>query len=390
MSYVTFHTVFSVITLFLFLFFAFALLTLDKGDRTGHRLLAAFFVSLGFSYLDGACAVFGEFFYTHFPHVFYVGMSFDFLVGPLLLLYIMSRESAGFRVRPRHLLHGIPFALHLLYMTVRYHVYPAATKRALLESWAVLSYAEVVVMSVLVHLHFGVYCFFALRTLSAYRARFRTARGGAFRLSWLQTITVGFFLIWTLRFVNSMLWLQVPDLPLLQHVEVRPVIVVSVFVFACTMFVKAMRRPEVVYHEEKPRYQTAQLSAEEQQAYMEALRGYMERRKPYRDPELDLRALAEGVSLQPHLLSQVLNVCARQNFFDFVNGYRVRACQRLLVDEAHAHKNISEIMYEAGFNSKSVFNTAFKKLTGTTPSQYRKTAARAAEPRRKGEILQRQ
>ena len=390
MTYVTFHTVFSVITLFLFLFFAFALLTLEKGDRTGHRLLAAFFVSLGFSYLDGACAVFGEFFLVHFPHVFYVGMSFDFLVGPLLLLYILSRDDRDFKVRPRHLLHGIPFVLHLLYMTFSYHVHPAETKRALLESWAVLSYMEVVVMSVLIHLHFGVYCFFALRTLSAYRARFRAARGGSFRLSWLQTITIGFFLIWTLRFVNSLLWLQVPDLPLLQYVEVRPVLIVSVFVFACTMFVKAMRKPEVVYHEEKPRYQTAQLSAEAQQAHLEALRRYMEHERPYLDPALDLRTLAEGVSLQPHLLSQVLNVCVQQNFFDFVNGYRVRACQALLADEENAHKNIAEIMYESGFNSKSVFNTAFKKLTGTTPSQYRKAAVQTGEPMGNGALLHRQ
>ncbi len=380
MGYVSFYSVFSVVTTFLLLFFAFFLLTLRKGNATAHRLLAAFLTALVFSYLDGTCILFRGFFYAHFPHIFYVGTSFDFLVGPLLWLYILARRDAALRPRPVWLLHALPFALHLLFMAARFHLHPADAKREMLDTWTVMTYGEVVASSLLVHLHLGVYCVLALRSLSAYRSGLEESQAAdrPQRLSWMRTVTVGFFLIWSLRLLNSMLWLHVPELALLQHVDVRPFVVLFVFLFACVMFLKALRRPEVIYAEEKIRYQTAVLSDELKQDYLARLRAYMERERPYLNPSLDLRTLAEGAAIPQHHVSQVLNSCLRQNFFDFVNSYRVRACQALLADPRNAYKNISELMYEVGFNSKSVFNTAFKKFAGTTPSQYRASTVRSA------------
>jgi len=81
---------------------------------------------------------------------------------------------------------------------------------------------------------------------------------------------------------------------------------------------------------------------------------------------------AEKVSIPPYHLSQVINTCFNQNFFDFINSYRIKDSRRLLSEQDPDKKTIIEILYETGFNSKSVFNTAFKKHTGMTPSQFRK------------------
>jgi len=68
----------------------------------------------------------------------------------------------------------------------------------------------------------------------------------------------------------------------------------------------------------------------------------------------------------------VLNRELSQTFYEFVNAYRVDEVRARLADPAAKHLNILALGLEAGFASKSTFNQAFKKLTGQTPSTYRK------------------
>jgi len=92
--------------------------------------------------------------------------------------------------------------------------------------------------------------------------------------------------------------------------------------------------------------------------------------KPYLYSNLTVEQLARKLEVQPRELSRAINQGLGQNFFEFVSGYRVAEAKRQLGDAANTD-SILQIMYESGFNSKSVFNTAFKRATGKTPSQYR-------------------
>ncbi len=95
----------------------------------------------------------------------------------------------------------------------------------------------------------------------------------------------------------------------------------------------------------------------------------MQRQTPYRDPFFALRDLSEAAGVPPHRVSQVLNQFLGVNFFDFVNGWRIReACRRLTTDPATSVLTIAE---DVGFNSKSTFNAAFRKHAGMTPSEWR-------------------
>jgi AraC-like DNA-binding protein len=73
-------------------------------------------------------------------------------------------------------------------------------------------------------------------------------------------------------------------------------------------------------------------------------------------------------------LSVLINQNLHQHFFDFINEYRINAAKEILRNPSKKEFTILEILYEAGFNSKYSFNTAFKKHTGLTPTQFRKTA----------------
>ena len=93
--------------------------------------------------------------------------------------------------------------------------------------------------------------------------------------------------------------------------------------------------------------------------------------KPYLDSELNLIKLAEMLSASTHHLSYVINTGFGKNFFQYINEFRVEYAKKLL-KEADSKLSILGIAYESGFNSKTSFNTTFKKLTGQTPSEFKK------------------
>jgi AraC-like DNA-binding protein len=102
------------------------------------------------------------------------------------------------------------------------------------------------------------------------------------------------------------------------------------------------------------------------------LEGHMRGQRPWLEPDLTLEQLAGQLQMRPKLLSQAINEGLGQNFFEFVNTYRIEEAKRLLTDPADKKITVLEVLYEVGFNSKSSFNTVFKKQTGLTPSEFKK------------------
>ena len=109
--------------------------------------------------------------------------------------------------------------------------------------------------------------------------------------------------------------------------------------------------------------------------YLQRIQAYMESERPYLDEELGLADLARAVQVPEHHLSMVINIELDQNFFQFVNAYRVDEARRLLADPELAGDTLLSIAYRAGFQSKAAFNKVFKKFTDQTPGQYRTQAA---------------
>lgn len=91
----------------------------------------------------------------------------------------------------------------------------------------------------------------------------------------------------------------------------------------------------------------------------------------YKRQELTLAELAEEAGIHQKQLSFLINQFAGKNFFNFINEYRVREAQELLIDKDYGHLSFLGIAFEAGFNSKATFNASFKKVTGLTPRQYK-------------------
>jgi len=93
---------------------------------------------------------------------------------------------------------------------------------------------------------------------------------------------------------------------------------------------------------------------------------------PHRDTSLRIGDMADMLHVPVHVLSQIINDHFESSFTDYVNEHRVEEAKRILADPSYDCYTLVAIAHEAGFASRATFNRVFKKLTGLTPSHYRR------------------
>lgn len=120
----------------------------------------------------------------------------------------------------------------------------------------------------------------------------------------------------------------------------------------------------------KEKYAKQSIDPGAQKEYLDRLLSHMEREKPFLDEEITIRSLSEATGVPIHHLSIVINSMLEKNFSAFIAEYRVKHALALL-ESGGDDANILSIAFASGFSSKSSFNSAFKKITGKTPSEYR-------------------
>lgn len=125
----------------------------------------------------------------------------------------------------------------------------------------------------------------------------------------------------------------------------------------------------------KTKTKKALLNNDEMEMYFHRLEEFIKTKRPYLQANLTLRDLAKMIDLHPNYLSALLNDKIGKNFSGYINHFRVEAFKKMAQDPTNAHLSLLGLAYESGFNSKTAFNTFFKKETGMTPKQYLKSVA---------------
>ena len=153
----------------------------------------------------------------------------------------------------------------------------------------------------------------------------------------------------------------------------------ALFVLVCTLVFTSMRyfaNFEAVKQKKDKEPELPKKPAQEKMLnpeFAEKIDGIMRSNKPYLLADITLDILAEKLTMQAKDLSMIINRHFDNNFYEFINKYRIEEAQKMLADPQQKAKTITDIYLDVGFNSKSVFNTFFKKIVGTTPSEYRHT-----------------
>ncbi|WP_324676645.1 helix-turn-helix domain-containing protein [Hymenobacter sp. GOD-10R] len=324
----------------------------------------------------------------------------NFVISPLLYLYIRSIIEPAFRWRPRYLVLLLPAAAHALYLVPFFAQTNAWKLRTVAESFhqphpaapeAARNFWWFATYTPFYNAFYGIlgsylllYLGLQLRLLLTYQ---REQAGRPSQptpaLSWLKRLGLGFSLL-LLVYVGATTYYHFTTGYVNDTGDVWVASLISLLFYG--MSGRAISRSSLLTLQpsaEEPvpeaatprkKYEKTALSPEASGAILGRLRTLMADTNAYRNPDLSLAELAAQLHLPPHHLSQVINEQCQQNFFDFVNTYRIDDVKRQLQSPETAHLKLEEIGFTAGFNSKSAFNAAFKKHTLTTPSEFRKNA----------------
>ncbi len=123
---------------------------------------------------------------------------------------------------------------------------------------------------------------------------------------------------------------------------------------------------------QKAKYSTSTINEERMEAALDRLKCLIEEEKIYLDPDITLKKLAQRLNIHYNHLSRIINEKFGVSFNHYINRFRIEEAQKRLLDPDLEGKSILDIMYDVGFYSKSTFNSAFKRFTGCSPSQYRR------------------
>jgi len=368
-------TILTSIVVFQFVLLSFFLFTIKKGKRLSNLLLGSFLLLLAINIADGLLTYFR--FYLQFPSLALIEDSFILLYGPLVLFYSRSVIYKNFKLTARVLFHGIPFIVLFVLSLVGYHIQPSGQQQ-MIQS-AIVEHSLPVglyLMIAAIHVHIFVYLFLSWREVNIYRTKIKDILSSIYRLNldWLSFMIYSLAFLLILSFSNAI----IPLTSFKGYFDAGLVLVlVFLFFFVNAIVIKGLKHPEIFSGIDEPeviqKYRGSTLTSEERDIIQAKLITLMINEKPFLNPEITLEDLSLRLSVPSKKLSQLLNETFRQNYFDFINSYRIEEAKRLIAESNDPKITVLEIMYQAGFNSKSSFNTLFKKKTGLTPSQYKKS-----------------
>jgi AraC-like DNA-binding protein len=121
------------------------------------------------------------------------------------------------------------------------------------------------------------------------------------------------------------------------------------------------------------KYRKSSLTEEWKEKILNNIILEFETRQYFSENLASLSDLAKKIGESPHHVSQVLNEKLNKSFFELLASYRVEKAKKILSEDIDIKLTIEEISEMVGYNSKTAFNNAFKKLTGNTPSEFRKS-----------------
>lgn len=224
------------------------------------------------------------------------------------------------------------------------------------------------ICSSIVHFQILVYIIFAIIRLHQFtlQLKYSYASLDKINLTWLRILLYSYLVAWLITLIVY----------IMQWILVNPPVILSiiVFLFFLAFFniivFKALTTPEIFNNPELLiREKKRSLSESKREQYLMKLEKYVQEHKPYLSSTINLNELADMVDIPPRSLSEVLNDSLNQNFFDFINTYRINEAEQLLTNSKDISITVSEILYDVGFNSKSAFYSAFKKYKGYSPAQ---------------------
>ncbi|RIV25312.1 AraC family transcriptional regulator [Fibrisoma montanum] len=303
----------------------------------------------------------------HYPHLYKTSSGVFLLFGPLVYLYVWYALQSQTSFQWKHLVHFLPW-LGLMAVVLPILVQSAAVKQQMIltesQQHGLLPANPYFLISDVLMTGLLMYYGYRMRQFARHTTRDQAAV--------LNRILIFF----TVFAVSTIIYrvgvtLGMGYYNLFGHTT-RVLFTLAVYALAYTAF----QYPDGLSPKTKPqKYRKSPLSESASQSLADKINQYVTDQKPYLLPDFGLDQLAATLELPAQYVSQVINEQFGQSFPDFINARRIDEAKRLLKGD----EKITAIALDCGFNNRVTFNTAFKKFTGQTPSEYRLQRAELAK-----------
>lgn len=351
-------------------FFAGLLISTKKPYTTANRLMAAWLfmicIEMIFALINSKVIEMYS-----FPFI-------TFTYGPLLYLYVKFMTNTDRKFNRLEILHFVPFVAFFT-VSVIFRSEPLVRDlRSFFRPDKLISLR--IVYSIAFFFSITIYSILSFIEIKRHQENLKNLASFTSQritLNWLKILSISFYVVFLILFILGGLNMIGDFIPF------DPYFVIFGFiaVFSTVYSFYGIKQPVIfgeVFHKESngerketEKYSKSGLKDIQAEKYLKKLLTYMETNKPFLDGDLTINDLSVKTGIARHHITQVLNEKYKRNFFTFVNEYRVKEVMERFSEPKFNNYTILAIAMDAGFNSKTTFNSFFKSQTGLTPSEYR-------------------
>ena len=355
--------------------FAGLMIATKRNPQVADRILAAWLfliaIEMGFAIVNTSIIPLYEYVFIPFTY------------GPLLYLYIKFQTVENICFKWSYILHFLPFLVVFIFAIV----FRGKSVMRLDNFWDTdpfLSFRLIYGLSFFISI--TTYSIIAFILINRHQRNIRNLvsyTSERITLGWLLVVSISFYLTYVAVFIFGVYVIFAKDQT--YDPTLPSYFGLTFFAFAFSFY--GYKQPGIFneiltdtkYHRKEslqeevsdPKYEKSGLKKEDARQYLDQLLKYMEEKKPFLDVDLSIHDISDKLDVPRHYLTQVINGMLGKNFYNFINEYRIEEVKKLLADEAYSKYTLTSIAFEAGFNSKSSFNSVFKTATGMTPSQFK-------------------
>ena len=305
--------------------------------------------------------------------------------GPLIYLYVRTIVETPFTWRRYDALHFIPVLVYIVYrfFLLAYDAnqagwsegYEGQLMRSLHIPLVEPFYAYLVYTSKVLYLAFTVQLFYH------YRRKIRQFFSNTYRveLNWIRNFLVLYILLFAYSSITNIIDAFITDLTYIHNWWFHLFsAIVLLYLGIKAYYTDIGRLHELTFDLDQASATSTHTELKPYDTSMLKIKQFMEKERPYLNPEFNLRNLAQALQWSIHETSETINQGFGKNFNEFTNDYRIENVKQLLVDPAYDHLSLVAIAFDSGFNSKATFNRVFKKTTGVSPSLFKQQAQTTA------------
>lgn len=347
------------------------LLIRKKINIHSNRFLAAVFMLSAIELISGLFYL-GEYF-KDYPGFIGLSNGLAYLFGPLMYFYIYFLKPENKEKLSKAYIHFIPFVIAYLFYTIPVLGTDTTEKLSFVQQQFSFN-TPTSILGFLAPVHSLSYICFSLVKIH------KIVRSIEYNFSNVEFAN----LYWLKYFFYGVLFqaLTVLVMHLFEssvQFDIKYIMLLSVAVFMIVSGYVSLKQPEVKSLIVKPdnippakkEYKKAALKDEQIDELISRLKNILENEKLYLNPKLSLKDLSDKTDISTHNLTELINTQLDKSFYELINFYRIEEVKRLISEDSEKKFSLLALAYEAGFSSKTSFNTIFKKFVSKTPSEYR-------------------